>query len=216
MEKPIIRAIELLAAVSPEMTTQQLWALSVGQRDMRLIALREALFGSEVEALVVCPHCAGQVELNFCTPDLRAGAGFESGHGAAIEIAGRSLRIRPPNSEDLLTLQDPQDLAGLLRRCLLDAGEDELFAEIAEAAAQKIEQLDPLANIRMHISCPSCRHSWREVFDIVSFLWSEVERWAGRILHDVHMLASAYGWSEEAILALTPARRQFYLDMVAA
>lgn len=219
MEMPIVRAIDLLAAASPEMTPQQLWSLRIGERDRRLIALRESLFGSELEAIATCPLCAEQVELNFSTIDLRAG-GFESEQEAPVEIAGRSLRLRAPNSEDLLSLQNPQDLAQccdvLLRRCLLDADSGEFSAEIEETVAQKIEQLDPFADIRMCISCPNCQHAWREVFDIVSFLWSEVARWAGRTLRDVHTLASAYGWSEKEILALSPARRQSYLDMVAA
>ena len=57
---------------------------------------------------------------------------------------------------------------------------------------------------------------WRAVFDIVTFFWSEIEAWACRILREVHILASAYGWCERDILALTSARRQFYLEMVQA
>lgn len=218
MEMPIVRAIDLLAAASPEMTSRQLWSLSIGERDKRLIALRESLFGSELEAVATCPLCAEQVELNFSTTDLRAG--FESEQEATVEIGGRSLRLRAPNSEDLLSLRNPKDLAQccnvLLRRCLSDADGGELSAEIEETVAQKIEQIDPFADIRMCISCPKCQHSWREIFDIVSLLWSEIARWASRILRDVHMLASAYGWSEKEILALSPTRRQTYLDMVAA
>jgi len=30
----------------------------------------------------------------------------------------------------------------------------------------------------------------------------------------VHMLASAYGWSEQAILGLSPARRRLYMEML--
>jgi hypothetical protein len=49
---------------------------------------------------------------------------------------------------------------------------------------------------------------------VVSFFWMEVESWAYRILRQVHALASAYGWSEGDILAMSPWRRQFYLEMV--
>ena len=37
---------------------------------------------------------------------------------------------------------------------------------------------------------------------------------AGALLHEVHRLASAYGWSEAQILALSPARRAQYLALV--
>lgn len=218
MEKPITRAIELLAAASPETTPEQLLLLSLGQRDMRLIALREALFGSGMEAVADCPQCAEQVELNFSTTDLCAGVDLDAQKEAAIEVAGDLLLLRPPNSADLLAL-DGQDLDQccnqLLRRCVVSGG-DEISAEVADILAQRIEQVDRFANIRMRILCPNCHHAWRELFDIVAFLWSEVERWARRIMRDVHTLASAYGWHEKEILALSPARRQFYLDMVVA
>jgi hypothetical protein len=35
-------------------------------------------------------------------------------------------------------------------------------------------------------------------------------------LRDVHELASAYGWRESEILALSPQRRQAYLELVRA
>ena len=77
-------------------------------------------------------------------------------------------------------------------------------------------EADPLADIQLDLTCPSCERRWRAVFDIVSFLWTEIEVWAWRTLSDVHTLARAYGWSERDILTLSPTRRQFYLEMVGA
>jgi hypothetical protein len=50
----------------------------------------------------------------------------------------------------------------------------------------------------------------------MSFFWNEIEAWACRVLHDVHTLAGAYGWSEREVLRLSPTRRQMYLEMVSA
>jgi hypothetical protein len=50
--------------------------------------------------------------------------------------------------------------------------------------------------------------------DIASYLWSEIHAWAGRMLRDVHALAAAYGWREADILAMSPWRRQAYLEMI--
>ena len=61
--------------------------------------------------------------------------------------------------------------------------------------------------------CPECGHRWHATFDIVSFFWSEIDAWAYRTLHQVHRLASAYGWREADILAMSPWRRQFYLSL---
>jgi hypothetical protein len=64
------------------------------------------------------------------------------------------------------------------------------------------------------LTCPSCGASWQEGLDILSFFWDEIENWAYRTLHEIHMLALAYGWSEPEILSLSAARRQMYLEKV--
>ncbi|MEJ2009116.1 MAG: phage baseplate protein [Acidobacteriota bacterium] len=225
-QAPIVRALSFLEAACPEMTFDQIAVLSIGQRDARLLALREALFGPDLEAVANCPGCGQRLELNLSTTELRSDTRPEPhAEEFTLSVANYNLRLRPPNSQDVLSagsLADPAEgREQLLQRCLLSAecGDvpvelDHLSAEVAEAVAQKMAEADPLADIRLFISCPACRHEWRAVFDIASFLWSEVEGWAGRILNEVHTLASAYGWRERDILALSPMRRQFYLDMV--
>ena len=73
---------------------------------------------------------------------------------------------------------------------------------------------DPQADVQLNLSCPACNHHWQSVFDIVSFFWSEIHAWAQRTLREIHALASAYGWREADILALSPRRRQLYLEMI--
>ena len=111
----------------------------------------------------------------------------------------------------------------LLHRCLLSveqrgapADYDKLPPEAVEGVTKSMAEADPLADIQLSLTCPNCEQPWRAVFDIVSFLWMEIEVWAWRILKEVHTLAQAYGWSEREILTLSPTRRQLYLDMVGA
>jgi hypothetical protein len=91
-----------------------------------------------------------------------------------------------------------------------------LPAAVVDAVAKEMAEADPQADVQVAVACPMCGHRGRATFDIVSFLWSEVDAWACRILREVHTLASAYGWCERDILALSPVRRQFYLAMVGA
>ena len=85
---------------------------------------------------------------------------------------------------------------------------------VLEALSHRMEEEDPQADIRMSLNCPHCSHQWEVQFDIETYLWTEINWWAKRILRDVHILASAYGWSEYEILNLSPIRRQAYLNMV--
>jgi hypothetical protein len=83
---------------------------------------------------------------------------------------------------------------------------DRLEEEIVGRAA--------LADIHFAARCQSCGHRWEPAFDIGAFLWSELDVWARRLLHEVHLLASVYGWWEGDILRLSPLRRRSYLQMV--
>jgi hypothetical protein len=69
--------------------------------------------------------------------------------------------------------------------------------------------------VQLSLTCPDCDARWDAPLDIASFLWSEVQAWALRTLADVHTLARAYGWAEADILALSPPRRQAYLELIA-
>jgi hypothetical protein len=75
---------------------------------------------------------------------------------------------------------------------------------------------DPLADVQLALTCPACDHKWEQAFDIADFLWNEIQAWAQQTLRDVHSLALVYGWREADVLALSPTRRQMYLELVQA
>jgi hypothetical protein len=77
-----------------------------------------------------------------------------------------------------------------------------------------ISQADPHVEIWLALNCPVCDHRWKITLDITSYLWAEIDRWARRLLSQVHIIASNYGWGESDILALSPLRRQNYLDLI--
>jgi hypothetical protein len=91
-----------------------------------------------------------------------------------------------------------------------------LPAQVAAAIADCMGQADPQTDVQLDLTCPACGHDWRAPFDIVSYLWSEINAWAGRLLGEVHTLAFTYGWDEADILAMSSARRRRYLEMIQA
>ena len=52
------RALALLYAACPDSSYEELAALPVGERDMRLLALREWAFGIQMRGLAGCPQCS--------------------------------------------------------------------------------------------------------------------------------------------------------------
>lgn len=226
-KSPIQRALDLLAAACPETPPEELVGLSLGERDARLLALRELLFGPELVGLASCPACGVRVECRVLTADLRAADGGRPAEGQQVSVDGYEVRFRLPNSADLLAVGDGGDPGEwgrrLLARCVEEARASggarpvaELPAAVVAAVADQMAGVDPLGDVELHLTCRVCRHGWSTSFDIVSFLWREVDAWAQRLLREVHALAGAYGWREADILALSQERRRIYLELVGA
>lgn len=91
-----------------------------------------------------------------------------------------------------------------------------LLPELLDAIEAQLDTLDRQAAATIGLDCPSCQTSWAAAIDITGFVWSEVDRFARRLLYDVHTLATAYGWREPDVLAISPARRSFYLQACAS
>jgi hypothetical protein len=108
----------------------------------------------------------------------------------------------------------------LLRRCVLDATRDGAPADAADLPdgvqariTEVCAEADPRADVRLDLPCPGCGHRTKALLDIAAALWAELDGWARGILLDVHLLASAYGWTEPDVLALSPLRRRYYLEL---
>ena len=220
------RALTLLAAAYPEMTFAELAALSVGRRDACLLELRESLFGPALDCYAECPRCQTRLEFRADVRELLART--QENHDPLrreLVCGDVRLRFRAPDSADLAAISRCADAVAarslLLERCVLEATRGDTPLVIGEISVQALDELsselgasEKYADISFVVECTACAHSWDLVFDIASFLWSEVSSLAKRYLHEVHMLAWAYGWREKDILAMSPARRRFYLDRV--
>jgi len=213
-----LQALALLHLVRPDAEQAALARLTLGQRNTDLLALREQLFGPELAALANCPNCGETLDLSFRTADIQTPPPPVTDEAAGAEILhdGRRVRFRPPDTGDLLAVGRVADAAAfrraMLARCV-DAPLDTWPEALLDEIVARMAEADPAADVRLNLTCPACAHAWQAPFDIVSFLWREVDDWAGRTLREVHLLASAYGWREADILGLSAQRRQHYLDM---
>lgn len=227
-QHPIDRALTILAVASPEMSQDELATLSLGQRDARLLSVRERTFGPRVAGLAECPKCQGKLEFFLDVSDIRMAPDKNNNNTDQFQqltADSFELRFRLPNSLDLKAIASCRDVVAahnlLVRRCLLQTCQDGVEVPVEDlpettiaALAAQIAEHDPQAEVELELNCPACRHRWQIIFDIASFFWNEICIQAKRLLRQVHTLARAYGWREADILAMSAARRQFYLEMV--
>jgi hypothetical protein len=254
----------LLRAASPELDVAHTEALTVGQRDRRLLELRETLFGPKLECQANCPSCHATAEMNLQTSDLResnrtpsesisftsvpaaplveqpsvasddsapafAVAGLNpvsvSAPRYVLHVGDWTMDFRAPNLGDLATAAVVRDSAAfrsqLLSRCVRARRADHRSVDARELPPSAVDQViaamsatDPEADLGLDLACPECGHRWTETFDIVAYLWAELDDWAQRTLRDVHVFAMTYGWTESEVLALSPTRRAHYRAMI--
>jgi hypothetical protein len=225
-QPPLQRAMTLLALAWPQKSVAEWASVSIGERDRQLLQLRDELFGSKLEAIAVCPECEARLQLAFSTQDLQmpATATATDGEPRRLQSGPFEVDYRLPTSADLLEVANNPDQAKelLLERCV-DAQRDgvnvpaaDLPDQLVKLLGRKMAQADPQAEVLIALDCPACAHHWSIVFDILPYLWGEIQDWAERLLHDVHSLARAYGWSERDIIAMSARRRRCYLEMVQA
>jgi len=141
-----------------------------------------------------------------------------------IDLVNASYRLESPAAIGLDPMSAPvvqaDDVASrLLRQCLINetapqgtlTGSVRWPDAVVTAAEAAMSAADPLAEILLSLSCADCGHDWEVDFDIAEFFLAELQGRAERVLDDVHILASQYGWAEGVIVALTPARRAAYI-----
>jgi hypothetical protein len=229
-EGPTLRALALLAAADPETPWEELCALPLGERDRRLLALREGTLGRRIESVARCPGCGEPLDVMLDTRELRGGAAAEAEPPAELIRDGLTLRFRLPTSLDLLAAERCAEVEEgrrrIAERCVVEARRDgepmpadvpaSLDEDDVAALAAALAAADPGAELLLELRCPACGHGWRELLDVATFLWAEIEVQARRLLREVHVLARAYGWREPDVLALNPRRRRLYLEMVTA
>lgn len=222
------RIVSLLSAALPEASRSELLNLSVGQRDTYLLRVRESLFGPQFAGYAECLHCQERIECTFSIADIWAGTTFEQvgkTRQIQLELGDYTLEVRLPTQADLLAITPLASVSAarsyLLEQCIYSATYQgvavavlTLPEEILAALGEQMTIDDPQAETLLTLTCPACERHLIVLFDIATWLWTEVTTQAKRLLREVHTLALAYGWSEADILAMSAFRRQCYLEMV--
>lgn len=203
---------------------------SLGARNAALLDLRSRLFGRAQLLRSNCLHCGAVSEFSIdCDALSRTLLPVgDASQQHRLEAEGWRVEFRLPDAADLRAASSWSADAdvfvqALLQRCVLRCEHEEracppreLPASVAQALSQRMEALEPGANVSFDLTCPACGQAWSASMDVGGVLWSELQTRAERLLLDVDALARAYGWTEAQVLALSPTRRAAYLQLVGA
>jgi hypothetical protein len=194
------------------------WPLS--RRQAALLEMRCATFGRTMLAAVDCPRCTERLEFELdgrALLDMHDKTKNADSSRTALQIRG--LKFRLPTLADLVSVRsvegEPAAILALVSRCCLETPPETWPQDLIDEVDEHFEAADPLGNLQLTFDCPGCRHTWQQAFNIAQYFWEEIDVRAKTILVQVHRLARAYGWSEKDVLAMNPARRRAYLELIA-
>ncbi|WP_421937187.1 hypothetical protein [Phenylobacterium sp.] len=219
------RALIMLEPALPELSADALSNLSIGQRNARLFALRQSVVGPVMNALVKCPKCGEPLEFEQLIAELIEDYADPTEREFEVTEGRYCVRHRLLTSADLARAGGRGGLeevrAHLTRSAVVSAtfdgvaiDVDDLPSEVVAAVEEQMDAADPLARVAIPLACAGCEHVWPALFDIATYFWAELDARAKQALQDVIALARHYGWGETEILAMSPARRDYYLGAI--
>ena len=194
--------------------------LSLARRDAALLLLHRERFGETLQCTGECPSCGEALELELPVAELIPTSVGES--DLRIACDGFEIQYRMPRSGDLAAATDERALA---ERCVISARriDDGTPIEVATlpmavltAMGEAMAELHPAAGLHVEVTCAVCASRWDAALDVATFVATRARVDALRVIAEVHALAAAYGWTEAEVLAVPPARRRRYLELVLA
>jgi hypothetical protein len=137
--------------------------------------------------------------------------GQRPGEGRTWMTEAEGVTFRIP------TLRDQVEVSGraaapreLFERCVRGAPS----ARTRRRIERTLDTIAPTLSDYVTGSCPECGTAVEVYFDVEQFVLRELRDTAAEVIDDVHLLASHYGWSEAAIVALPRSRRTAYAERV--
>jgi hypothetical protein len=211
----------LLAACGAPADAGHWWRQPVSTRTGTLLALLHHSEGGEAIALTLrCERAACGARFEIELP--HAALAAEPASIEPIEVQrddAEPLSLRRPTGEDLrawrglrVAHQEQAASAMLTRLCV--AGEARPN-DVGRAAAA-LAEADPLVDFSVACACPECGHHAERAVDLEDMVLQRLAARQRGLLREVHALASRYGWTEGEILAVAPARRARYLELIEA
>ncbi len=221
------KSLRLLAKACSAENIAEIARLSIGDRDVRLLQIREWLFGNILRNKANCPKCAETIEWESNTDALHLQSFPQdlSVKDFQLKKNGYTVQFRSLNSLDLLKVMSAElnenSYRKVISECILsvkknneDCSINDLPDFVWEALNDRMSKEDPQAEINMQLICPNCNYCWEMYFDIATYLWLEINTWVKKILEEVYWLARAFSWSEKQILGMSAHRRRLYLEMI--
>jgi hypothetical protein len=188
--------------------------LPIPDRLALLIEVFCASFGEASYVVVKCPQaeCRERLDVDFSMRELFDGE-KEPEPLPQAEVNGRVFPLRWPTGRDQQEWNagEPQFLSQVVEACLAEgapAVDDKDIVGILEHLLGRL----PGPRFQLDVRCAHCDCPFQVPVNLAGHFHARMDRVCEEMEHDIHLLASNYHWSEEAILKLPSHRRRRYVS----
>jgi hypothetical protein len=195
--------------------------LTTWDRDRLLAAVYTRHYGPRIDSTLKCQTCEAPYDVDFNLQALMEQLAPDP--DVPIEQAGthhyqlNDIQFRLPTGRDecaVFGLPPKKAAAALLQRCIIDGAEPD--AQTSADIQIAMQTLSPVVNLELDAKCPECGKEQTIQFDLQRFLMTALVNDRRRLLQEVHILASAYGWRLSEILNLPRSQRRGFVALVDA
>jgi hypothetical protein len=198
-----------------ELPASQLGALA--------LAMRRKWVGEQVVSEGTCPEpsCGDRFDVHFAVAAYlshhrarRPRNVAASGDQGWFVLKGTGVQFRVPTVSDLMSAADEEEPSlALSTRCIHSRT---ISSRESTRINRALSALSPLLDGFVEGVCPSCGASIRMTFDPLTYTLAELRDVFGSVYGEIHAVASAYGWTEQTILAMPRSRRKHYSALIMA
>jgi hypothetical protein len=219
------RVITFNKALTESDTEEILRHLAIGDRIALMLQLRRLTFGDLLKCVITCPACKEAMSLDLSIDKLLQIEAPPPQTEYIINVEDFVFKLRPitgADQEALLIKNDPVQYKNpteqLVRSCIVSSDpalpHTSLTNDFLNIISSKLEEIDPMADLILDLSCPVCQHVFKAPFIVEDFIFHEISARQQQFEQEVHWMAFNYHWSENAILSLPIKKRKRYVELI--
>jgi hypothetical protein len=213
------------AALTESDTEEILRRLAIGDRSALMLHLRRLTFGDLLKCVINCPACKETMSLDLSIDKLLQIEAPPPQTEYIIHTEGFVFKLRPitgADQEALLLKNDRTQYTNqaeqLVRSCIVSSDptlpHTSLTDDFLAIISSKLEEIDPMADLILDLTCLACQHVFQTPFIVEDFIFHEISARQQQFEQEVHWMAFNYHWSEDAILSLPIKKRKRYVELI--
>jgi hypothetical protein len=213
--------LERVVSFEEGTTAELLPQLSIGDKVALILHVRRLELGDRLDCIVSCTKCGKSMSVVLSVSRLLNHVSPPQSLSYAVEACGFRLQIQPLTIRDqdmLLNAKEGEDLEEALARACIVSSDSQLPEKlpglVIQAIGSKLQEVDPLSDIALDITCPECGHKFHTSFNPEDFVFGELGIGHGDLESEIHWLAMHYHWGEKEILSLPVRRRRKYISLI--